>query len=124
MNVDFLDSGSEACPLIRLHGFAAAEATKLRAVISSLAARITSSIALEDVGLIRAGGCRLFLLAAEHDAGVLRRAGTDDFECALTPERWDDIAALIEPFASGATGFQWLDTTSDVKWLLSADGGW
>jgi hypothetical protein len=36
------------------------------------------------------------------------KIGTNAFECGFTAGSWDNVAGLIEPFASGINGFQWL----------------
>jgi hypothetical protein len=43
----------------------------------------------------------------------------------LTAGTWNNVAALLEPFAHGAGGFHWLvGTPGEYPLLLSFHGGW
>jgi hypothetical protein len=64
-------------------------------------------------------------LAAAWDQGVVHGGMAKAFECALTPDTWDNIAGLVEPFIERTEGFQWLNAgIGEAAWLFSADGRW
>jgi hypothetical protein len=125
MRLEFLSDGSDDCPLIRLYAFDCTEVARLFADLSALASREQESIAVHDLpGVESIAECRLFLRTGARDRGVVQLPGPKSFECALTPESWDNVAGLAEPFLNGNGGHQWLVTWGDAKWLLSTDGHW
>jgi hypothetical protein len=70
-------------------------------------------------------GCRLALCTNAWDQAIIQVGGPADFECRLTPQSWDNIAGLIEPFANGGDRFQWLAGEPGVaSLLLSSSGQW
>jgi Pentapeptide repeats (8 copies) len=70
-------------------------------------------------------GCSLTAKAGRWDAGVKILAAANGFEWVLTPETWDNVAGLTEPFSKSAGGFQWLNgAASEVAVLISSDGLW
>jgi hypothetical protein len=126
MTLDYLPDGSPDCPLIRLYDFTPAEAERLRAVLAELAAGTAERVDVHRLPFVESvGGCRLTLIAQTWDAGVVRRAGPAEFDCGFRPDSWGNAAGLVEPFATGAHGFQWLaGTPGEFGLLLSADGRW
>ncbi len=126
MKLEFLDSGSPDCPLLRLYGFSAEAAKRLFEAMAQLADGAADNIAVHGMpGVEAIGGCRLVLLARPWDQGIVRVAGPCNFECGFTRESWDNIAGLVEPFARGVAGFQWLaGTPGEARLLLSSDGNW
>jgi hypothetical protein len=66
----------------------------------------------------------LVLRAGPRNAGVVR-VGPAAFECRLTAATWDNVAGLIEPFAEGSGGHQWLaGSPGEAAVLLSPSGQW
>jgi hypothetical protein len=125
MRLEFLPEGSDDCPLIRLYDFDCTEVARLFADLSALASRERESIAVHDLpGVESISECRLFLRTGTRDRCVVQLPAPSSFECVLTPESWDNVAGLAEPFLSGNDGCQWLVTSGDAKWLLSTDGHW
>lgn len=125
MKLEFLPDGSDACPLIRVYDFDRAEAARLFAALSALAARERERIAVHDLpGAEPISECRLFLRTGARDRGVVQLPGPASFECVLTPGSWNNVAGLVEPFLIGKGGYQWLVGSGDAKWLLSTDGHW
>jgi hypothetical protein len=126
MKLDCLERGSPDCPLIRLYAFTPAEAGWLHVALTSLASGAVQRVPVHDLpGVDAIGGCRLVLVTHRRDQGVVRKAAPADFECALTPATWDNVAGRVEPFVEGAAGFQWLTAGPDeARLLLSADGHW
>jgi hypothetical protein len=125
MKLEFLATGSPDCPLLRLYQFTPAEAAQLFAALTRLASGTIPQVAvheLQDVDTV--GGCRLTLLLRSWDQAI-RRTGLAEFECALTAGTWDHVAGLVEPFARGSDGFQWLaGTPGEAALLLSTSGQW
>lgn len=125
MRLEFLPDGSDDCPLIRLSDFDCTEVAWLFADLSALASSERESIAVHDLpGVESISECRLFLRTGARDRGVAQLPCLKSFECELTPESWDNVAGLVEPFLKGSGGYQWLVTLGDAKWLLSTDGHW
>ena len=126
MKLEYLETGSPDCPLIRLYGFTPAEAGRLHAALMSLASGVVQRVPVHDLpGVEAIGDCRLVLVSDRRERGIVRKSAPADFECALTPTTWDNVAGRVEPFVEGTTGFQWLtDGPSNANLLLSADGHW
>lgn len=125
MKLEFLAAGSADCPLIRLYDFDRTEVARLFAALSALASRNVESLALHDLpGVEAVADCRLFLRAGAKDKGAVCLPGLARFDCVLTAESWDNVAGLVEPFLDKISGYQWLVTSGDVAWLISADGRW
>jgi hypothetical protein len=125
MKLEYLASGSPDCPLIRLYDFSNVEATELCSTIEKLANGALREVAIGELPFITAiDGCQLSILAGTWDAGVVQLPD-GSFICRLTPDTWDNVAGLIEPFMQDATGYQWLvSTPGDAAILLSVNGQW
>jgi hypothetical protein len=127
VNLEYLPEGSEACPLLRLFNFSPAEALQLQQATVGVATQAVNEVVVNDMTGVRGiAGCRLTLKAGKRDIGV-RHLGGNSFECVLTPNTWDNVSGLIEPFCEpGQAGYQWLVNVSysDANLLLSRDGSW
>ena len=125
MKLEFLPDGSPDCPLIRLYEFDRPEAWRLREIVNRLASGSHQTIALhEEKWVAPLGGCKLDLCLAAEDLGVLQTAPLT-FQCALTADRWFDVACLVQPFSeTDQSGFQWLNEDGKISLLLSRDGKW
>src|SRR5882762_3408035 len=106
MKIEFLADGSQDCPLIRLYDFEYEGAVGLLQVFISLSNGGRDLIQLDhEPGFESVGGCRLTLRLGKRDLGVVERARAE-FDCVLTQEGWDDIAARLEPFCKpGCSGY-------------------
>lgn len=125
MKLEYLSSSSADTPLIRLFHFDKAEASQLQSIFASLATRPCDVIDLTELPFIEpVHDCRLSLTVGDRDLGVEKIQEPATFVWSLTPESWDNVAGLVEPFAStNSTGFQWLNEQG-VALVLSVDGGW
>ncbi len=125
MKLEYLPSGTPDCPLIRLYDFTRAEAAELCSTVAELASGELGCVAVAELPFITAiGGCQLSFLAGTWDAGVVQQPD-GSYLCRLTPGTWDNVAGLIEPFTSDATGYQWLvGMPGEVAILLSVNGQW
>jgi hypothetical protein len=137
VQIDFLEEGSEDCPLIRLYGVEPGQFATLHATILRLATGAREECSLHEVpGLCALSGSRLKLISSSADEGV-RRIGQDlDFEWRLRQAQWFSVAGLVEPFAQGGISgsYQWLSgkqarhglDLGEISILLtcSVDGRW
>lgn len=125
MRLEFLTDGSPDCPLIRVFDFTSAEAVRMGKVVADLATGRAERIEVHQLpGVIPKGGCELVLCVRGWDQGVVR-IGPTSFECGLTVGTWDNVAGLVEPFMTDASGYQWLARQSGgMSLLLSPSGQW
>jgi hypothetical protein len=126
MKLEYLADGSRDCPLIRIYEFTAAEAAQLRAAIAALADGKAERVDVQLLPFVEpVSGCRLTLFRCSWDQAVVRRSEPAEFACGLTPETWDNMAGLLEPFTECASGFQWLaGAPGETALLLSVSGEW
>jgi hypothetical protein len=125
MKLDYLADGSPNCPLLRLYDFTPVEAGRLRAAVSELANEVTGEVDVHRLPFVDAvDEIRLTLVRMSRELG-LSRVASQEFECGFTANTWDNVAGLIEPFATSAQGFQWLvELPGETGLLLSASGQW
>ena len=124
MKIEYLDSGSPDCPLIRIYGPDQAGMRNLRAAIRDLTSGTKDTIALHRLPFFDAvGACGLTLKVAStpRQKGVHRQTGTLDFEWVLPVYDWETVAYLIG--SSDTPSFQWLQD-GNIAILLSKDGSW
>jgi hypothetical protein len=137
VQIEFLESGSDDCPLIRIFGTGQEGFRILLQATRQLARTEGDRCAVHDMqGFGSVADCKLIMISSSKDEGVRRVRNTNEFTWVLTPESWDDAACLIEPFASEAQlgTFQWLAgpnapmdrTSSPLSILLSCsrEGRW
>ncbi len=125
MKLEYLPDGSPDCPLIRLFGFTSGEVAQLRAFVADLAQGRVESVAVHELPFVESiGGCQLVLRVWPRDQSVLRVGEPAMFECRLTRITWDNVEGLMEPFAHGTQGYQWLAEHGDASLLISASGQW
>jgi hypothetical protein len=126
MKLEYLATGLPDCPLLRLYGFTPAEASQLQVAIVGLASGAAERIQVDRLPFVTpVGACRLALVGRSWDQAVWRVGVPAEFECGFTPGTWDRMAVLVEPFAVGTIGFQWLaGVPGEASLLLSTCGGW
>jgi hypothetical protein len=125
MKMEFLKSGAQDCPLIRLYEFKPSEAQSLCRIALQLARSCTEKVLLhEERGILAKGACKLVLSRGDKDRGVFE-TGPSEFLWELTGGAWLSISGLIRPFTrTDSSGFQWLSDGSKIRILLSRDGRW
>jgi hypothetical protein len=125
MKLEFLESGSSDCPLIRLYEFDPKEANRLRCIAIHLAeAREQTVLFHEQPGVISIDGCQLTLQLGDKDGGA-SELGPNKFKWVLSKAGWFQVAGLIRPFTrTDSSGFQWLSDGGQIQVLLSHDGHW
>ncbi len=127
MKLEFLPDGSIDCPLIRLYDFTQTEAGMLLNEISRLVNGNVQRVALHEMPWVESlGGCRLTLCIRGWHQSIFQTDEPAEFECGYPAATWDNVAALVEPFACGdAGGYQWLTgAPGEAKLLLSVSGEW
>jgi hypothetical protein len=68
--------------------------------------------------------CCLKLRVRIRNEGV-RQAQPLRFECVLSPEGWNNVEGLLEPFSEpDGAGFQWLTSDGSVALLIAHNGQW
>ena len=126
MKLESLPNGSPDCPLIRLYDFTPTEAQRLLDEISRLANGTAERVALHELAWVEpVGDCRLTLCVRGWFQAVVRTGKSAEFECGFPAGEWDNVAGLIEPFAEGSGGYQWLaGVPGEASVLLSPSGRW
>lgn len=124
MRIEYHESGSEDCPVVVVSGFTGDEVARLRRCVADLAGAQCDTVDLgTEVQLEGSPRIDLRLRASNRDRGIQELH--PPFTCSLRPTTWANIEGLLEPFvASPSIGFQWLDDTGRVKWLISGTGHW
>ena len=114
-----------AAQLIRLFDFDTEQASRLQAIFADLATITIRSVELHEAGFVTAiDDCHLTLAVARRDLDIVKTGEPATFQCALTPETWENIHDLTEPFThTDSAGFQWL-IASPIRLLISNDGHW
>ena len=127
MKLEFLESGSPDCHLIRLYSFDSPAALRLMVLFRALADGSQQTIRLHDqFGVDPVEGCRLDLRLGNRDRGI-EQTRPMAFECVLTSEGWAELAELTEPFCELGdidSQYQWLNEDGKVSLLLSPTGQW
>ncbi|MEL7345807.1 MAG: hypothetical protein AAFN59_13300 [Pseudomonadota bacterium] len=128
MKVEYLSSGSNDCPLIRIFGTNREEAISLRKAILSLADGTKMSVSTEEIfGLASSQNCRVVMSLGQTDlAPTEPRDG--EFQWVLTVSGWKQVAELLSPFTHNARkgSYQWIggDNVGEVSILFSfSEGG-
>src|SRR5262249_43350285 len=126
MIIDYLPSGTSACPLIRLYSYRPGEVNLLRAVCDDLAEGRKSQFALHEQPWVYAiDRCRFIWRANPKDIGVRTPKAGEPFVLDYSDEAWREVADKLLPFAENSGGFNWLtNDEGDVGVLISLDGTW
>ncbi|QXE91222.1 hypothetical protein KP001_01385 [Geomonas subterranea] len=129
MKIDFIESGSPDCPLLRIYGNEPGSAALLISVFDQLASGHTNEVAIHSLPDIESvNGCKLFARLHHEDIGIRKCSEKNTLECLLSSESWTRISGLLEPFTEPKADvrYQWLDETSDISLLISSSeyGEW
>lgn len=125
MRLEYLASGAPDCPLVRLYDFKPSEAAALLAAVNMLASAAAWRVEVDRLPFVKAaGGCRLVFARQDRDRAIVAGPIQNEFECGFTAATWDNVAGLLEPFAQGAGGVEWLAAApGDAALLISASPG-
>ncbi len=122
MKLDYLEQGSNDCPLVRLYGFDSEDARCLRQAFCGLADGSVERVGLESIESV--DGSHLTFVLDARDRGVVETS-PHHFEVVLAPEGWRQAADFVAPFCDGGFGYQWLTPqTRGIQLLFSKDGAW
>ena len=127
MKIEYLEDGSEDCPLIRLFGFEESDVAALRDACLALAAGRIAEFRLDGQSWVESiGECPFILRATEKNRGAKWGKYTaDPYTMDYNSEGWLEVADKTQPFLTNrAGGFQWLTNEGDFNVLLSWDGCW
>ena len=125
MQIEYISSDDEYCPLIRLFDFTTQEIVELRRVVEQLAHGTIAEFDLARLPSAKmVGDVQFAFRLTDRDEGI-KETSPMHFELHYTKDGWDDVSCRLEPFERPTSGYQWLlDVPSDVQLLLSHDGTW
>ena len=127
-HIEFIPDGWEDCPILMISGTGLEASRELFHEIRALRDRMAGSFLIHEVlGFEDCRNPELTLEVSDADFGVQRSATGDGFRCALSYDGWIRVEDLLAPFCrrhSSATGFQWLNESSEISLLFSPCGGW
>jgi hypothetical protein len=106
---------------IRLNDFNKAEASKFLAIIKDLVSGPKQIIYLSSYEFIIPVNCTLTLRIAETDEGIITE-DNKEFFCDLTPDAYEEMILLIEPFCLKETdAYRFLyELDNPIDFLFSA----
>jgi hypothetical protein len=136
MKVEYIENGSNDCPLIRIYGEESFD--DLIKSFRGLSNGETDNVVLNELpGYESINGCHLILKAGTLDEGIKKTSDSiANFTWVMTRSSWDDLAALAEPFYEfSGYHYQWLAgrevrmanlSMSDIALVISTypDGQW
>jgi len=121
-------------PVLLTYGTSPAEAETLRAVAMRLAAaggEKQSGVQITELpGFQGIDGCSLLAEVDSTKLGVLPIDESNKaFRCVLDKDGWCRVAGLLEPFVAARpilnpNGFQYLDESGPIEWIISGSRGW
>lgn len=123
LKVDFFADGSEDCPILQISGTNLETSRELFHAIRPMRDSLVGSFALHEVqGFEDCGNPEFIFAMSGTDIGVERCPQTEGFRCSLSFEGWTLVEDLLASFCrrnSTATGYQWLNESSDISLLYS-----
>lgn len=111
MNIEFLDSGSEDCPLIRIFGIEKEQFASFRQAVIELGQAPMGQFALHELPrFVGVRGCEVVCVSSPFDRGLRRVSTQSHFAWEMTSEKWVIVSGLIEPFLDDEMigSYQWL----------------
>jgi hypothetical protein len=118
MKIEHLAEGAADCPLIRIFGASVAEFRTLRSAIVALVNGQSTAVEVHALpGFQAVNGEKLTLIVGDGDSGIEQR-GMLSFRWMLPRQKWDDVAALIEPFTASARDL------ARHQWLCGREASW
>ena len=123
MKVEFLSSGSNDCPLIRIFGTNREEVVRLHKAILNLADGTEVSVSTDEIfGMNSSQNCRVVMRLGEADLAPTKTLD-GVFQWVLTCSSWEKVAELLSPFTHDARegSYQWIggDNVGEVSMLFS-----
>ena len=135
MRLEYFDDASLPRPVLLLYGEAGidpGEVALLRRAVQQLAGGATGNrLRVEGLaGFLGVEGCSLIVEATDSNVGVEFVTGSDrSFSCGLAPAGWQLVWDLLEPFAdheqaASRNGFEYLDESGPIDWIISRSRSW
>jgi hypothetical protein len=127
MKLEYLQDGTDMCPLVRIYEFDTAGARRIHDAFCSLASGSLQRVRLDEIASVDAvDDCSITFTRGTQDRGVVQVAKRE-FDVVLTALGWEQTAGLAEPFRDNCScGYQWLteQASSDIELLFSPHGDW
>ena len=130
MRIEFIGSGSQDCPLVRMHRYSRAEIELLREACLDLAEGRRAEYVVSAQPWVEVGGCELLWKVGESDRslsgmnrGLWMPKKGEPFTVRYPAEEWLEVRDKLEPMLE-SDGFQRLTDEGDVSLLVSVHGGW
>jgi hypothetical protein len=134
MLLEYFATVNDQRPVLLTYGTSPAEAGTLREVALRLAASGSGESAgvqiAELLGFQGIDGCSLLAEVSSVKLGVVPIDGSGlAFRCVLDTSGWQRVAGLLEPFVAARpvlnpNGFQYLDESGPIDWIISGSRGW
>ena len=127
MKIEYLESGSEDCPLIRIYGNEMRAVMALHHHVARLCTEEKQYVRVHELpGYAGVDACELTFQSSRRDKGI-KQINEHEFNCYLGTESWCHIQGQIKTLVESSTeGYQWLDQLSNISLLLSTykTGAW
>lgn len=131
MKIEYIETGSENSPLLRLFDFEQREMRALHDACIALAeglaeGRLAEFKVHEQPWVVCVDQCRLIFRRTEKNRGAKWGALTSDpYVVDYNAEGWGEVADKIDSLLDDSPGdFQWLSDEGDFNLLLSKSGRW
>jgi hypothetical protein len=124
--------GNRPCPVLLTYESSPSEVKVLQVAAMQLAANEhQGGLQIEKLaGFQGIDGCSLLAEMDSTKLGVLPIDQSDrEFRCVLDPAGWHRVVGLLEPFIAARptlnpNGFQYLDETGPMEWIISGSRSW
>jgi len=123
MKIDFIKNGNPDCPILRIYGNREMDYESLINAIKEIINKKKYPVEITALKNFESQ-IKLNFVLNDFDRGVLS-SDYKNFTCELTENTWRDIVEkLIALKNLNASGYQWLNESSDISLLVSTDGKW
>ena len=126
MQLDYIDNINEyGDDIVRLYDFDKFQADMFRKLLQDTIITHKRMLDLSSIDFIQRRNCNLILRISTEDTGITT-SDKENFICDLTPETYQRMIGLLEPFCKKETkGYQWLyDVDSNTDFLFTPAGTW
>lgn len=127
MKIEYLKSGPEECPLVRIYGNEMRELMALHHHVARLCAGDKKHVSVHELpGYTGVDACKLTFHSSNRAKGI-SQINEHEFNCYLDTESWCQIEEQIKTLVeSSSEGYQWLNESSNISLLLSTykTGAW
>jgi hypothetical protein len=135
VRLEYFDDPSLQRPVLLLYGERGIDpeaVALLRRGVEELAARAKEDgLRVESLpGFLGVDGCSLLAQVGKSNVGVEPSTGTGrSLRCGLDAAGWRRVSDLLEPFADheqagSRNGFQYLDESGPIDWIISRSRSW